>query len=31
MEARQVKINGKNICDVCCMTVEDASKFFRSG
>jgi excinuclease ABC subunit A len=28
VEARQVKINGKNICDVCCMTVEAASKFF---
>jgi excinuclease ABC subunit A len=28
VEARQVKINGKNICNVCCMTVEAASKFF---
>ncbi|MFZ1010005.1 MAG: excinuclease ABC subunit UvrA [Candidatus Sulfotelmatobacter sp.] len=28
LEARQVKINGKNICEVCCMTVEDVSKFF---
>jgi excinuclease ABC subunit A len=28
VEARQVKINGKNICDVCCMTVEAALKFF---
>jgi excinuclease ABC subunit A len=28
VEARQVKINGKNICDLCCMTVEAASKFF---
>src|SRR6202011_2845602 len=28
LEARQVKIDGKNICDVCCMTVEAASKFF---
>jgi excinuclease ABC subunit A len=27
IEARQVKINGKNICDVCRMTVEAASKF----
>jgi excinuclease ABC subunit A len=27
-EARQVKINGKNICDVCCMTVEQAAQFF---
>jgi excinuclease ABC subunit A len=29
-EARQVKINDKNICDVCCMTVEAASKFFEA-
>jgi excinuclease ABC subunit A len=29
-EARQVKINGKNICDVCCMTVETASKFLEA-
>jgi excinuclease ABC subunit A len=28
LEARQVKINGKNICDVCCMTIEEASQFF---
>jgi excinuclease ABC subunit A len=28
VEARQVKINGKNICDVCAMTVEEAGKFF---
>ena len=28
LEARQVKINGRNICDVCAMTVEDAAKFF---
>jgi excinuclease ABC subunit A len=27
-EARQVKINGKNICEVCSMTVEQASAFF---
>src|SRR6184192_4250169 len=27
-EAQQVKINGRNICQVCCMTVEDAAKFF---
>ena len=27
-EARQVKISGKNICDVCSMTVEESSKFF---
>ncbi|MGA8616963.1 MAG: excinuclease ABC subunit UvrA [Candidatus Sulfotelmatobacter sp.] len=30
LEARQVKINGKNICEVCSMTVEDAAKFFAS-
>ncbi|PYX00502.1 MAG: excinuclease ABC subunit A [Acidobacteria bacterium] len=28
VEARQIKINGKNICDVCCMTVEQAAQFF---
>jgi excinuclease ABC subunit A len=28
LEARQVKIDGKNICEVCSMTVEDAAKFF---
>jgi excinuclease ABC subunit A len=28
LEARQIKINGKNICDVCCMTVEETSQFF---
>jgi excinuclease ABC subunit A len=28
IEARQVKLNGKNICDVCRMTVEDAANFF---
>jgi len=28
LEARQVKINGRNICEVCSMTVEDAAKFF---
>jgi excinuclease ABC subunit A len=27
-EARQVKIAGKNICEVCAMTVEDAATFF---
>src|SRR5712692_6282879 len=27
-EARQVKINGKNICEVCSMTVEEAAQFF---
>ena len=28
LEARQVKIDGKNICDVCSMTIEEASEFF---
>ena len=28
LEARQVRINGRNICEVCAMTVEDAAKFF---
>jgi excinuclease ABC subunit A len=28
LEARQVKINGKNICEVCAMTVEEAANFF---
>ena len=28
LEARQVKINGKNICDVTALTVEDALRFF---
>ncbi len=28
VEARQVRINDKNICGVCCMTVEEAAKFF---
>jgi excinuclease ABC subunit A len=28
LEARQVKINGKNICEVCSMTVENAARFF---
>jgi excinuclease ABC subunit A len=27
-EARQVKIDGKNICQICCMTVEQAAQFF---
>ena len=27
-EAQQVKISGKNICEVCAMTVEHASEFF---
>jgi excinuclease ABC subunit A len=29
-EAQQVKINGRNICEVCSMTVEQASDFFQS-
>src|SRR5271170_1087728 len=29
-EARQVKINGKNICNVCSMTIEDALEFFEA-
>jgi excinuclease ABC subunit A len=28
LEARQVKANGKNICEVCALTVEDALRFF---
>jgi excinuclease ABC subunit A len=28
LEARQVKINGKNICEICSLTVEQASQFF---
>ncbi|MGB6387351.1 MAG: excinuclease ABC subunit UvrA [Terriglobales bacterium] len=28
VEARQVKIDGKNICQVCSMTVEEAAHFF---
>ena len=29
-EAQQVKIGGKNICEVCAMTVERAAEFFRN-
>src|SRR5579885_584954 len=29
-EAQQVKINGRNICEVCAMTVEQAADFFES-
>jgi excinuclease ABC subunit A len=29
-EAQQVKINGRNICQVCSMTVEQAADFFES-
>ena len=28
MEAQQVRINGKNICQICSLTVEDANRFF---
>ncbi len=28
LEARQVKINGRNICEVCSLTVEEALRFF---
>ncbi len=28
LEARQVKINGRNICEICGLTVEDALRFF---
>jgi excinuclease ABC subunit A len=28
VEARQVKINGRNICEICALTVEDALRFF---
>jgi excinuclease ABC subunit A len=28
LEARQVKIDGRNICEVCSLTVEDALRFF---
>jgi len=28
LEARQVKIKGRNICEVCSLTVEDALRFF---
>jgi excinuclease ABC subunit A len=28
LEARQVKIDGKNICEVCCLTIEQAAEFF---
>src|SRR5579862_8118164 len=30
LEARQVKISGKNLCQVCSLTVEEASRFFES-
>jgi excinuclease ABC subunit A len=28
LEARQVKINGRNICEICALTVEEALRFF---
>jgi excinuclease ABC subunit A len=28
LEARQVKINDRNICEICALTVEDALRFF---
>jgi excinuclease ABC subunit A len=28
LEARQVKINSRNICEICALTVEDAFRFF---
>jgi len=28
LEARQVRISGKNICEICSMTVQDAAAFF---
>src|SRR5215469_1503791 len=30
LEAQQVRINGKNICEVCSLTVEEAAKFFEA-
>jgi excinuclease ABC subunit A len=29
-EARNIRVAGKNICEVVCMTVEDAARFFNS-
>ncbi len=28
LEARQVRVGGRNICEICAMTVEDAAAFF---
>ncbi|MGC1450169.1 MAG: excinuclease ABC subunit UvrA [Candidatus Sulfotelmatobacter sp.] len=28
LEARQIKIKGRNICEICALTVEDALRFF---
>jgi excinuclease ABC subunit A len=30
LEARQVRVGGKNICEVCALTVEEALRFFES-
>jgi excinuclease ABC subunit A len=30
LEARQVKIEGKNLCEICSLTVEDSLKFFEN-
>ena len=30
LEARQVRVSGKNICEVCALTVEEALRFFES-
>jgi excinuclease ABC subunit A len=30
MEAQQVKIGGRNICEVCSLTIEEAASFFQS-
>jgi excinuclease ABC subunit A len=30
MEARQVRVSGRNICEVCALTVEEALRFFES-
>ena len=30
VEARQVKIHGRNICEICALTVEDALRFFEN-
>ena len=29
-EARQVRVGGKNICEICCLTVAKAAEFFRA-
>jgi excinuclease ABC subunit A len=29
-EARQVRVGGKNICEICCLTVAEAAEFFRA-